>query len=87
MDIEKAVVLSTCHIPEDETTDDLGFTPVMPRVATHQLGWIVFLISDDDRPVPEWFEPIRDAAVGLDVSFVIFDPDGQIDEDFTTYDW
>ena len=47
----------------------------------------MFLTSEDDRPVPEWFEPIRDMAVGLDVSFVVFDPDGQVDEDIPTYEW
>jgi len=87
MNIEKALVLSTSHVPEDETTDDLGFTQEMPRVATHQYGWVVFLTSEDDRPVPEWFEPIRDMAVGLDASFVVFDPDGQVDEDIPTYEW
>ena len=87
MNIEAALVLSTRHVPEDKTTDDLGFTQEMPRVTTHQYGWIVFLTSDDARPVPEWFEAIRDAAVGLDVSFVVFDPDGHVDEDFTTYEW
>lgn len=87
MNIEKALVLSTNHIPKNQTTDSLGFTWEMPRVSTHQQGWIVFLTSYDDRPVPEWFEPIRDTAVGLDVSFVVFDPDGQVDEDLTTYEW
>ena len=87
MNIENALVLSTSHVPEDETKDDLGFTRGMPRVSTHQYGWIVFLTSDDARPVPEWFEAIRDAAVRLDVSFVVFDPDGNVDEDFTIYQW
>ena len=87
MNIEKALVLSTNHIPKNQTTDSLGFTREMPRVSTHQHGWIVFLTSYDDRPVPEWFEAIRDTAVGLDVSFVVFDPDGHVDEDLTTYEW
>ena len=59
----------------------------MPRVSTHKYGWIVFLTSDDARPVPEWFEPIRDMAVGIDVSFVVFDDAGQVNEDFTIYEW
>ena len=37
--IEKALVLSTSHVPEDETTDDLGFTQEMPRVSTRRLEW------------------------------------------------
>ena len=87
MSIENALVLSTSHVPDDKTTEDLGFTQEMPRVSTHQHGWIVFLMTNDARPVPEWFEPIRDKAVGHDVSFVVFDPDGHVDEDFTIYQW
>ncbi len=80
-----ALILSTSHVPGPKD-DTLGFTSEMPRVQGHEYGWMVFLTSDDARPVPAWFRPIRDAAVTIGAAVVIFDTDGHV-RNFNTYDW
>lgn len=89
---ERALCLSTFHIVGDHhvyESEHLGFDDVLgaPRVNHHDCGWIVFLITDDARPVPEWFVPIRDLAVREQVSFIVFDSAGQILDSLPTYDW
>lgn len=91
--IEYALVLNTCHIPDKfdgdrtHTLDKLGFKPDMPRVSSHEHGWIVFLISEEYRPVPSWFKPILDLAVQEDASFVVFDSAGQVLNNLNIYEW
>lgn len=88
--IEKALVLSTSHVPGDSevyTSCGLLFEDDHPRCESHVYGWIVFLTSEDGRDCPEWFKPIRDYAVSQDASFVVFDQDGGIIDNITTYDW
>lgn len=88
--IEKVLVLSTAHIPaEVALRQDVLWkdAPEAPRTCGHEHGWIVFLVIADDRPVPEWFRPIRDIAVAADCSLVDFDSTGQLLDGVPTYDW
>lgn len=94
MNVERFGTISTCHIPEAATkSPELGFTLEMPRVTTHQYGWIVFLVTDEHRPVPDWFEPILKEAKDQGITLVIFDNFGEVltgrddREDITTYKW
>lgn len=86
--IEGALVLSTCHVPKPDPEEGLGFRgPPHPRCSPHEHGWIVFLLTDDDRSCPDWFRPIMVEAVTQKVSFVIFDSTGQILNQLPSYDW
>jgi len=94
MNVECFGCISTCHIPEAAAkAEDLGFTPDMPRVTTHQFGWIVFLVTDEHRPVPDWFEPILQEAKDQGITLVIFDNFSEIlqgrhtRKDILTHDW
>ncbi|MDF1699612.1 MAG: hypothetical protein P1V36_00440 [Planctomycetota bacterium] len=88
--IEKALVLSTAHVPDDSevyTSCDLLFEDGHPRCETHVYGWIVFLLIEEVRECPEWFEPIRSYAMEKKASFVIFDQAASIINDLPLYDW
>ena len=86
--LEYALVLSTGHIPDQAAEDDfLGFDYTMPRISSHENGWIIFLTEQEDRPVPKWFQPILAYAIARDVSFLIFDSDSQEIEGLPVYPW
>jgi len=82
---EKAWVLSTSHLPSNRAF--ATWTQEHPRVATHRFGWVVFLVEEDAREVPEWFRPLRDLAVRDNVSFIVFDTAGTVEEFLPAYDW
>lgn len=82
--IEKTLVLSTTHMPEDDP--DFGES----RVTEHDYGWIVFLQTDNDlllEESPEWLVPVIEFALENDCSMINFDRDGITVEDLPTWEW
>lgn len=99
MEIEKALVISTGHIPESDTEllDESGNIP-LPSVTLKEYGWIIALsvdaeIQTETRNSLEklGFSSVLIKLVKLaqdnDVSFLIFDSDGQILDGFPTFEW
>lgn len=82
---ENAWVVSTHHVPHANAFTE--FCSSNPRYCEHQFGWIVFLSKEDERPCPDWLRNLMVAAVKEDVSFLIFDRDGQVIDDLPFYNW
>lgn len=88
--IEKALTLSTCHIPlhiSESPGLNLEWDGYEIRVTAHEYGWILFLCTEDDRDTPDWLSPIFKYAVENDVTYLNFDRDGQVYDQFHDYNW
>lgn len=87
--IERILVLSTAHIPDDPEVyyaANLGFERAQPRVIHHSYGWIVFL-ADAPMDCPDWFKPIQDYAIKNCCDYVNFDHDVEAIDDLPTWEW
>ena len=79
---EKALVLSTGHMP-----DPIPAFPPSIRRSPHEYGWILFMSSAAETHMDHWFYPILQICQEQDVSFLIFDTDGEFIDGLKTYTW
>lgn len=85
--IERALVLSTRHMPSSEPM--WGSRSGSVRVSEHEYGFIVF-VSDDVgniNYVPEWLRPIYTKAQASSCTMINFDSDANELEEFKAYGW
>lgn len=87
--------LSTAHMPYAEALDDLDEDRI-PRVVPHKHGFIVFVAGIDDARdaqeadlfrIPDWLQPIYEAAVDGDVLLINFDKDAEVANEFESWEW
>lgn len=89
--IEKALVLSTAHIPEE--SPNFGGL----RALSFEYGYVVWVLdpkhgvpaslAEPGRGMPDWIVPVMHVASQNGCTFVVFDRDGNVDENFQTWDW
>lgn len=77
--LENVLVLSTAHLPRSEP----AFGDV--RAVPFEYGFIVF-VTDSSR-VYHWLKPIMEIAERDECTLILFDADGNIDPELTTFDW
>ncbi len=84
MSIEKALDLSTAHLP--------GPNPEFGdiRAQAHDYGFIVWVrdaTGDDDEKLADWFLPILKEAQKHECILILFDQDAEAHEGLKTFDW
>jgi hypothetical protein len=99
LDIEKALVVNPSHLTEADYHKLIHYTGYYPRIIEHEYGWIIPLTTDPDEYVEDKLQPFKDIglsesalkvfqlAFSNEVSFLVFDRDGQFIEDFPIFDW
>lgn len=84
--IEKILVLSTAHMPESEP--DFGSTRVL--YGEHDCVIPLPRFDDDEDWTPwfaDWQIPIVVYALNQECTYIAFDRDADIDDQFETYNW
>lgn len=87
MSIEKSFVLSTGHMPQ-KACENAEFGDI--RSSEHEYGHILFVCSNHEYEgdeIPDWLLPILNAAVKAECSFLVFDRDGELLDNFQTFNW
>jgi hypothetical protein len=85
INVQKALDLSTSHIPEPGSGESPDFGV---RNSQHFWGWVVFVAPGlDEDAIPEWFRPAYRKAVSLECVVILYDADGPVDPDLPAYDW
>lgn len=82
--VEKALVLSSAHIPPHNGSPDWG--PF--RVIEGEYEYIVVLCPVGlDEHVPAWLLPILARAADAGASYIIFDQDASFLDGIPDYEW
>jgi hypothetical protein len=84
--------LSTAHLPEDVCDNLDGYENVTAHHCTY--GWLLWVPDDPDEscsamrvPVPDVVLTIQRYARAAGCDYVLFDRDGDIDDQLPTWDW
>lgn len=83
--IEKALVLSTCHVHPGQMNGDTLNTGGL-RSFSHEYGWVIFVYPKCPN-VPEWLRAIHSRAVKKHCTMILFDRDANSSKKFRSYDW
>jgi len=84
--IENILSLNTCHMPNSNPDFHKGtLESLMPRVVTHEYGYIVFVSSM--VLCAEWLNPMMKKALDNQCTVILFDNIVPRTDDFKTYDW
>lgn len=82
--IEKILVLSTAHMPEQYP--DTGSVRVIQ--GTYEWIWVLSSNLEEYRDfLAEWQIPIIEYALSQGCTYICFDAGAEYDPQFETYDW
>jgi len=84
--ITKALDLSTGNMPNPHEPDFAGYGDLRHLEDEHSVVVFVYPGLDSDR-IPKWLRVIHAYAAAMECTVIVFDPDGDLDGGFATYEW
>ena len=83
--LERVAVFSTGHMPS--ASPDWGSFPATTIRCAYGAGFVLFCGWSDGDDIPDWLKPLSAYANQHSSTLILFDPDGVVFPEFTTYEW
>ena len=91
--LERALVVNTAHAPSGDSVDETWNGRGLPRLIRGLDEWILVLADTEELAtkmwpdLPAWAAPLVEYALAHSVTYLVFECDGPVLDDFPTYNW